>query len=339
MNKDEKLRWGILGTSFISDTMAAAINADAGSTSQAVAGRRQEAIADFAEKFSVKNQYDSYKALIHDPDVDIVYIGLPNHLHHTCVIGAAAARKHILCEKSLSTDMQKTQQIVEAVSNSQLFFIEGLMYLHHPFIQKLVELLQSNVLGEIKTVSGQYCADIAQFVNPDGGGALYNLGCYPISLLHLVIQTAFGESIWSDFELSGMGNISKKDGNIYDASLNLGLPNGITARIHTAETYGMLADFIIVGDKGSLRFDTNPWLPEKSNSITFTPFDREPEQIKVPAEGDAFFYQVKSIREALEQRKTELARPAPRLQDSVEIMQILTRWQAAILDTEYEHQS
>lgn len=329
------LRWGILGTSFISETMAAAINADVGSTIQAVAGRRQEAVEDFAKKFSVSNKYDNYQALIQDSEVDIVYIGLPNHLHHTYVIEAARAGKHILCEKSLSIDMEKTQQIVAAVGNSKQLFIEGLMYLHHPFIRKLIEVLESNVLGNIKTLSGQYCADIAQFVNPDGGGALYNLGCYPVSLLHLVLQTVFGESIWSDFALNGMGNISKIDGNICEASLNLSFPNGVTARMHTAETYGMLSDFLIVGDKGSLRFDTNPWLPEKSNSMTITPFDGESTKIDVPAAGDAFFYQIKAIRDAIKQGKTDLVRPAPRLQDSIEIMQILTRWQASILEPLY----
>ncbi|MFT7584901.1 MAG: putative dehydrogenase [Cellvibrionaceae bacterium] len=329
--KNRKLRWGILGTSFISETMGKAINEDSGSIIQAVAGRRQEAIDSFAEQFSVVCKYDNYQALISDPDVDIVYIGLPNHLHHTYVLDSIAAGKHILCEKSLSIDMQKSQKMIDSVSDSQLFFIEGLMYLHHPLIKKLVDLLQSNVLGKVRTVSGQYCADIAQFVNPAGKGALYNLGCYPLSLLHLVLQTAYGNDVWSDFDLTGIGNISTKDGNICEASLNLGFPNGVTARLHTAETYGMFSDFVIVGEKGSLRFDSNPWLPEKSNKMTLTLFDEEPEPIRVTAEGDAFFYQVKHIREAILQGHKTLNRPAPRLQDSFEIMQILTRWEASIL--------
>lgn len=311
--------------------MAKAIEADAGSVIQAVAGRRPEAVEAFANTFSIPNRHTSYQTLIDDPEVDIVYIGLPNHLHHTYILASAAAGKHILCEKSLSIDMAKTQQIVKAVSDSKQLFIEGLMYLHHPLIAKLVELLDSKAMGEIKTITGQYCADIAQFVNPEGGGALYNLGCYPVSLLHLVLQSEFGDDAWADFTISGMGSISKIDGNICEASMTLGLPNGVTARLHTAETYGMFSDFIIVGDKGSLRFDTNPWLPEKNNQMILTLFEKEPQTIEVPADGDAFYYQVKNIRESLAGGKTTLGRPAARLQDSVEIMKILTSWEASIL--------
>ena len=325
------LRWGILGTSFISETMTQAILEDSGSTIQAVAGRRQEAIDSFAQSFSIPKKYTSYQALINDPDVDIVYIGLPNHLHHQFTIACVAAGKHILCEKSLSIDMEKTQAIVDAVSGSELLFIEGLMYLHHPIIKKLVALLQSDVIGPIRTISGQYCADIAQFVNPDGKGALYNLGCYPVSLLHLVLQTAFGSDVWANFEVTGMGSLSGKDGNICEASMILGLTNGVTARIHTAETYGMFSDFVIVGEKGSLRFESNPWLPTKeANVVTLTLFSEESEQIEVNAAGDAFFYQIKHIREMVEAGKIVIERPLPQLQDSVEIMTILTRWEAAI---------
>ena len=329
INKD-LLRWGLLGTSFISEVMGKAIEADDGSIVQAVAGRRPEAVEAFSNNFSIPNRHLSYQALIDDPEVDIVYIGLPNQLHHTYILASVAAGKHILCEKSLSVDMAKTQQIVETVSNSDHLFIEGLMYLHHPFIAKLIELLDSQVIGDIKTITGQYCADIAQFVNPDGGGTLYNLGCYPVSLLHLVLQKAYGDKIWSDYKISGMGSVSKIDGNICEASMSLGLPNGVTARLHTAETYGMFSDFVIVGDKGSLRFDTNPWLPEKSNRMTLTLFDEKPQTIDVAADGDAFFYQVKNIREALADGQKMIGRPAARLQDSLEIMQILTSWEASV---------
>lgn len=324
------LRWGILGTSFISETMAKVIVEDAGSSIHAVAGRRPQAIRAFAEKFSIINTYENYQSLIQDPQVDIVYIGLPNHLHHEYVLECVAATKHILCEKSLSIDMEKTQRIVEAVRASSVFFMEGLMYLHHPLMKTLVDLLQKQVIGNIRTVTGQYCADIAEFVNPGSKGAIYNLGCYPVSLLHLILQTAYGNEIWSDFEIIGMGNRSERDGNICEASMMLGLPNGVTARIHTAETYGMFSDFVIVGEKGSLRFVSNPWLPEKANTMTLTLFDNEPQSIDVTAEGDAFFYQIQHIREAIEQGTTEIDRPLPRLQDSFEIMMILSQWETSI---------
>ncbi len=322
------LRWGILGTSFISETMAQAILDDPGSKIQAVASRRIETVEAFTGKYPAAQQYTDYHLLLNDPDVDIVYVGLPNHLHHQLIVESLAANKHVLSEKSLSIDMPKSNQIREAVAASDRFFIEGLMYLHHPLMEKLIELMNENRLGTIQAVSAHYQADIAQFVNPAGKGALYNLGCYPVSLVHLVLQTAFGRDIWTDVKLAGHGTRSTGDGNICEAVLSMRLSNGVLATVHTAETYGMFSDFVIVGDKGSLRFDTNPWLPTASNQMTFTPFEGTEEQVNVTAEGDAFYYQVRKIREAIETGQKALERPAPSIQDSVEIMQILTRWEA-----------
>ena len=245
------LRWGILGTSFISETMAQAINDDPGSRIRSIAGRRPEAVEAFAQKFSVQAQTVNYPDLLNDPQVDIVYVGLPNHLHHQYIVDSLSAGKHVLSEKSQAIDMPKTRQIVAAVKASNLLCIEGLMYLHHPLMLKLAELLRDDVFGTVHTVSGQYCADIAQFVNPEGKGAIYNLGCYPISLLHLVLQACFGQDAFADVAIQGSGTRSKADGNIVEASLNLTLRNGVSARMHTAETYGMISDFVIVGEKGS----------------------------------------------------------------------------------------
>lgn len=326
------LKWGILGTSFISETMAQAIVNDSGSSIQAVAGRRQAAVNSFAQKFPTSTQYTNYDQLINDPEVDIVYVGLPNHLHHQYILAAILAEKHVLSEKSLSTDMEKSQQILEAVSNYSKLVIEGLMYLHHPLIAKLIELLQANAIGNIRTVSGQYCADIANLVNPEGKGAIYNLGCYPVSLLHLVMQSVFGDDIWADADLAAIGSKSKGDGNICDASLIIKLSNGVSARIHTAETFGMFSHFDIVGNTGSLHFDTNPWLPTESNFLTLTSHTGNSQQIPVVSAGDAFYYQVKEVRKTILQGKSELERPAPRIQDSFEIMEILTQWESLCLN-------
>ncbi|MEM7343891.1 MAG: Gfo/Idh/MocA family oxidoreductase [Chloroflexota bacterium] len=185
------LNWGILGTSFISDTMAQAIEKDAGSQIVAIAGRRTEALTEFQERYQIKQTYLDYEAFLADETIEVVYIALPNHLHHDYVVKAAEAGKHIFCEKSLSIDMDKTKQALEAVEKHRVFFMEGLMYLTHPLMKKLTELLETEAIGKIRTISGQYCAPISQFVNPGSKGAIYIFGFYPDSLLHLVLQTAY----------------------------------------------------------------------------------------------------------------------------------------------------
>jgi len=104
------MNWAIIGTSFISDVMAEAIKGDEGSQLYAVSGRSKENLRAFSQKHHPQKTYSDYQDLIQDPDVDMVYIALPNHLHHECIIKAAEAGKAILCEKSLSIDMEKTKQ-------------------------------------------------------------------------------------------------------------------------------------------------------------------------------------------------------------------------------------
>ncbi|MEM7117577.1 MAG: Gfo/Idh/MocA family oxidoreductase [Chloroflexota bacterium] len=326
------LNWGIIGTSFISDTLAEAIGNDPEAQVVAVAGRRPEALAEFQEKYEIARTYLDYDAFLADETVDVIYIALPNHLHHSYVVKAAAAGKHILCEKSLSIDMPKTEEALAAVAKQGVFFMEGLMYLVHPLLAKLVGLLQAQAVGSIRTISGQYCADIAQFVNPGSKGAIYNLGCYPASLLHLVLQTAFGAEAFSAYQLAAFGNLSSYDGNVCDTLVQLRFANGVLAQLHCAEDYGETAVFTITGDAGEIRFVSNPWLPTATdNIIELNRYGQGVERIEVSAKGDAFFYEVRLVRDCIERGLLEAPRPAPRQSDSHEIMELLTRWETAVL--------
>ncbi len=301
MNKT--LNWGILGTSFISGVMADAIVEEGHTCLHSVAGRSEKTLMEFAEKYDIANIYQDYDALINDDEVDIIYIALPNHLHHDFVIKAANAGKAILCEKSLSIDMKKTDEALAAV--------------------------RLGTIGEIRSINGVYCASIAQFVNPDSKGALYNLGCYPASLMHLVMQQAFGDGIFDNYHIAASGRVGE-DGNICESAANIQFANGVTCQLHTAEDYGLHADFTILGSKGSLALVSNPWLAEATgNQLVITQYEQQGKTVSVPADGNGFLYQVRLIREAIEQGSTSLQRPAATPEDSRQIMKILTDWEVA----------
>jgi predicted dehydrogenase len=353
-NKPAQLKWGILGSSFISAVMADAILAEGNTALYAVAGRSLAPLNEFADKYKITTIYQDYDALINDPLVDIVYIALPNHLHHEYVIKAAHAGKAILCEKSLSIDMEKTQACLKAVADNGVFFAEGLMYLTHPLAANIAEIIESGVIGQVRAIQGQYCAAISQFVNPASMGTLYNLGCYPVSLMHLVLQTAFGDDIFTRMNIKAIGR-QGADGNICDTSaifeftptqnapaLAKNLTTAPTSaasdtafqtvqcQLHTAEDYGLHSHFTVLGTKGSLHMDTNPWLPGTDNRLSVTQYEQTSEVIEVNATGNGFYYQVQHIRQAIEQKQLTLSRPAARPQDSAAIMQLLTQWQNAI---------
>ncbi|MBW3695332.1 Gfo/Idh/MocA family oxidoreductase [Vibrio sp. T187] len=322
------MKWAIIGTSFISDVMAEAIKSDEQSELYAVSGRSEANLVTFARKHNVQKTFTDYDDLIHDPDVDMVYIALPNHLHHEFIIKAASAGKAILCEKSLSIDMEKTHQALAAVKSHNVFFAEGLMYLCHPLITEALNVLNSGKIGEVQNVQASYVAAISQFVNPDSKGALYNLGCYPMSLAYLVLSQAMTSDQLMDFEVSAFGRAGE-DGNICESSATFRFANQVNAQLHTAETYGLKHSFTVLGSKGALTFTSNPWLPSENNAFEVEVYESSKETIEVAADGDAFYYQVRAIREAYESGKKSLEAPKATWETSEAVMKLLTEWESA----------
>lgn len=202
------------------------------------------------------------------------------------------------------------------------------MYLTHPLASRIVDLVQNDSVGELRAIAGQYCAAISEFVNSDSKGALYNLGCYPASLAHLVLQQVCGDDAFEDYAITATRRRGQ-DGNICESAASLQFANGAVCQLHTAEDYGLHADFTVLGTKGSLRMQSNPWLPGTSNQLVLTHYEKPGRTLEVAAEGDGFFYQVRQVREALELGLVALSRPAARPVDSLEIMELLTRWESA----------
>ena len=326
------LRWGLLGTSFISGTMANAITKSSGSTTAAVAGRDVGRLNDFANRYAIPKAYTQYDELCADLDIDIVYVGLPNHIHHEYSLLAASCGKHVLCEKSLSIDMEKTESLLTGLSDKLVFFVEGLMYRAHPVIAALVDLVQSGRLGKLRVISAYYHADIAQFVNPMGKGVLYNLGCYPVSLMQLVMSASFGDEAFENRRLSGFGTISTKDSDVTDAVVNVHFQNGVLAQVATSETHGMAFGFTVTGQSASARFQTNPWLPEAGDNVIEV-IDHSSgsvsQTIVVNSGMDAFDHQVRMIEKAIADGRREAPYPSPSHNDSRAIMRFLTEWEAA----------
>jgi predicted dehydrogenase len=312
--------------------MVEAIRASEGSEAHSVVGRDPGRLATFADDFAIPNTTTDLDVVLSDPDIDVVYIGLPNHKHHEATIAASNAGKAVLSEKSLTTTVADAEALTSAVADNATFFVEGLMYLAHPLYRTVVEVLSDGRLGTLHSVSGRYAASIADVVNTEGRGTIYNLGCYPVSLLHLVMETMCGPEAFADHELAGFGNPTGGDGTIADAVLSMRFANGVLATIHSADTVGMAHDFTITGHNGVLRFETNPWLPlAGTNELTWLPFNGEPASIEVNDDHDSFFHQVKLVERCVAEGRTEAPRPSPRLGDSLEIMKLLTAWEAACL--------
>jgi dihydrodiol dehydrogenase / D-xylose 1-dehydrogenase (NADP) len=327
------LRWAIIGTSFISDTMARAISASPGSTATIVAGRDPHRLASFRARHDIPRAVTSLDEALRAVDVDVVYVGTPNHVHHEATIMAAHAGKAVLSEKSLTVSMEQAEALLSAV-RERVFFVEGLMYLSHPVIARFVDVLRDGRLGSLRAIHASYAADIAHLVNPSGRGAIYNLGCYPASLVQLVIDSTNGTGSFAEHELTAFGSVSATDGNVCESAATVRFRNGSLATIHTAETYGSTSRFEVQGTNGTLSFTTNPWLPQRGdNSFVWQGYHGgEPEVVVVNDPLDAFDHQVRMVERNVAAGRTEAERPSPRLDDSLHLMRFLTEWERSSLD-------
>jgi len=181
------LRWGILGPGRIAPRLVRAVARSARGSLVAVAGRDQQRAAAFASQHGISRAFGSYDELLAAPDVDVVYISLPNHLHAEWTIRALEAGKHVLCEKPLAITVEQVDAITAAATHAGRIAAEAFMYLHHPQILRAIELAQGGALGKLEVVNGAFSFFLTYPDDPRldlamGGGSLWDVGCYPVSL-------------------------------------------------------------------------------------------------------------------------------------------------------------
>jgi predicted dehydrogenase len=190
----QPLRWGILGTAKIAvNSVIPGIKSSKSGTVAAIASRDGEKAKQKAEQLGIPKAYGSYEALLADPDIDAVYIPLPNHLHMPWTIKAAEAGKHVLCEKPIALNAAEAERMEQACRDAGVVLAEAFMYRHHPRYERIREIVQSGEIGDIRGIHGTFTFNnSADKTNIRckvewGGGSVYDVGCYPISAARYVL--------------------------------------------------------------------------------------------------------------------------------------------------------
>jgi predicted dehydrogenase len=186
------LRWGILSTASIATEKVIPGIRRAALCEVVAIGSRDEGRARLvAERHGIRRVHGSYEALLADPDVDAVYVPLPNHLHAEWTIAAARAGKHVLCEKPLATTAAEAERMIEACRAGGVTLMEAFMYRLHPSWVAVRELVASGRIGRLTAVSSwfsYYNDDPANIRNirAYGGGALFDIGSYSVNLSRML---------------------------------------------------------------------------------------------------------------------------------------------------------
>lgn len=189
----EPLRWGVIGAGGIAAEFAADLELTDSGNVVAIGSRRMESADEFADRFGIPNRHPTYEALAADPDVDAVYVATPHPMHHGAALLAIRSGKHVLVEKPFTMNAIEAREVAEAARGAGTFAMEAMWTRFLPHVVEIRRLLAEGALGPITS----FTADHGQWFEEDpgsrlyapglGGGALLDLGVYPVSFASMVL--------------------------------------------------------------------------------------------------------------------------------------------------------
>jgi xylose dehydrogenase (NAD/NADP) len=249
----EAVRWGILSTARINAAVIPPLRESPISELIAVASRTQDRADTYARQWRIPRVYGSYDALLEDPDVEAIYISLPNGPHVEWSIRCLEAGKHVLCEKPLARNPGDVERAFDAADRAGLLLMEAFMYRHHPQTARLVELVRAGAVGELRQIRASFSFQIEGAnvrLEPDlAGGALMDVGCYCVSGSRLLAGEA--ESV-SAYQVLGPSGVDVR------LTGTLAFPGAVHAQLDCAFELPLRQSLEVFGSEGTLRV-TWPW--------------------------------------------------------------------------------
>jgi predicted dehydrogenase len=289
---DRVFRWGLLGTARINRALIPPLRVSQDNRLLAVASRDGARASAYAREWGIERAYGSYEALLDDEEIDAVYVPLPNHLHAEWTIKAAAAGKHVLCEKPLALGVEEVDAIEAAAREHGVVVVEAFMYRHHPQTLKVKQLVDQGAIGDLRFVRGTFSFPLDQpgdyrLRTEWGGGSLWDVGCYPLSFTRFLLGQEPVEVFGS--QVSGATGIDETFAG------QLVFANGVLAQIDSGFRSAVRAELEVTGTKGVLRV-RHPWKPLAEQPILLTRGDTT-ETVPVETK-DRYLLEIEDLAEA-----------------------------------------
>jgi len=243
------VQWGLLSTAHINRKIIPAITQSAQGNLLGVASRSQSKAHVYADEWKIPRAYGSYEELLADKEINVVYISVPNHLHAEWIIKCLQADKHVLCEKPMCLSLEELEAVKMMSDQTGYKVMEAFMHLHHPQTHLWKSIVDTGVLGEIQHIRSSFTSTLDRSIenyrwDPDaGGGALWDIGVYPVSL----IQYLYGASPNSVF-----GSMYTEGGVDVSTSAMLDFGQGRSAQLFVSFRSTFSTDTMIQGSAGQL---------------------------------------------------------------------------------------
>ena len=347
-----RLRWGVLGSGEIATVFCNALRFSHTGILYAIASEHSRGAERLGARFGCHHCYSSYAELLADANVDVVYIANLNMDHARCAIAAARARKHILVEKPLALNAIEAQRVINAARVADVFLMEGFMYRCHPQLRTARSLLSSGTIGEVRHIEASfgYVASEdpnARIYRPEwGGGALLDVGCYPVSMARWVAGATQDLPFAEPDVLRAAGVIGPTGVDLHSSAV-LTFSGGLIATLSTSVMADLPNHVVITGTQGALIF-SEPWLPSTRCRDSAVPLPEDTtfpsatltirratglhrateERVVIDVDRDLFSYEIDAVAAKLARRQA----PEMSWADSLGNLSTLDRWREALYD-------
>ncbi len=293
------VRWGILGAGSIANSLAKGVAALPDAEVFAIGSRDHAKAHAFAETHNIPASHGSYQKLVDDPHVDVVYVATPHPFHAEHALLALNAGKRVLCEKPFTINARELEEVVRVARDKKLFLMEAMWTRFFPIMFKVRELVKDGAIGEVRMVEADF--GFRAGVTPEGrlfnrtlgGGALLDVGVYPISFAHMVLG--------APDRITGLATIGET-GVDEQSAMILGFPGGALAILSTAVRTNTPHIAQVIGTEGRIAIPTNWWKPE---SLILTRSGQADETIELPANPAGFMYEAEEVGKCLRAGKLE----------------------------------
>ncbi|MBL7817472.1 MAG: Gfo/Idh/MocA family oxidoreductase [Saprospiraceae bacterium] len=317
-----KIHWGIIGLGKIAHKFAQDLRQVPDAKLHAVASTDRERANAFAEQYHAQYAFGSYEAILNCPHLDVVYVATPHVLHHSVVMMCLRRRIPVLCEKPLAMNTKEVRKMIDTARQNYTFFMEAMWSQFVPAFRKTLELIQAGAIGRPLSIKADFCSKFTYnlesraFNKELGGGALLDIGIYPVMLSLAVFGKPKTVQALATFGESGVD---------YSCATNFQYENGAIFMGHSSMMHNSRIEASIYGDKGVLHLPSRFHHPK---TILWEKEDGSVETINMPFDGHGYQFEAAHVTHCL--KTNELESPIMSHQFSLDLIGLLDAVRAEI---------
>jgi len=338
----KKVNWGIIGLGAIALQFANGFKFTNNAKLLGVASKDLNKIKNFQTEFNIDKDYcfNNYNNLLENKDIDIIYIALPTSHHYEWISKSLERGKKVLVEKPATMNSSELIDIKKRYFSKEVFFSEAFMYMYHPQIKQTIELITNGEIGDLISMESSFGNDILtkknlfgfkkrKKLNPEnrlynkkmGGGAILDLGCYPVSFSTLIASKISTINYDKIQVLNKQKEIGVTDVDL-DSYMELHFENNFTSKVSASFTKNLGKKTIIIGSKGEICIE-DTWL---ANPAIISIKNEDKKELKINSNENIYSYEIESLSQCILENKYTTDFPGITINDIIGNMKILDEW-------------